>query len=95
MRGEETGSVEVGIMVETPAAAIRAADIAPEVAFFSMEPTISSSTPWPRQGQRASNALAERGPSRGPRPYREDMRGGAGGGYLGWGVRGGGRGSQP
>jgi phosphoenolpyruvate-protein phosphotransferase len=34
--GEETGSVEVGIMVETPAAAIRAADIAPEVAFFSI-----------------------------------------------------------
>lgn len=33
---EETGSVEVGIMVETPAAAIRAADIAPEVAFFSI-----------------------------------------------------------
>ena len=34
--GEETGSVEVGIMVETPAAAIRAADIAPEVSFFSI-----------------------------------------------------------
>ncbi len=34
--GEETGTVEVGIMVETPAAAIRAQDIAPEVAFFSI-----------------------------------------------------------
>ncbi len=34
--GQEVGSVEVGIMVETPAAAIRAADIAPEVAFFSI-----------------------------------------------------------
>jgi phosphoenolpyruvate-protein phosphotransferase (PTS system enzyme I) len=34
--GEETGSVEVGIMVETPAAAIHAADIAPEVSFFSI-----------------------------------------------------------
>jgi phosphotransferase system enzyme I (PtsI) len=34
--GQETGSVEVGIMVETPAAAIRAADIAPEVSFFSI-----------------------------------------------------------
>jgi phosphoenolpyruvate-protein phosphotransferase (PTS system enzyme I) len=34
--GKETGSVEVGIMVETPAAAIRAADIAPEVSFFSI-----------------------------------------------------------
>ena len=34
--GEEIGEVEVGIMVETPAAAIRAADIAPEVAFFSI-----------------------------------------------------------
>jgi len=28
--------VEVGVMVETPAAAIRAGDIAPEVAFFSI-----------------------------------------------------------
>jgi phosphoenolpyruvate-protein phosphotransferase (PTS system enzyme I) len=34
--GKETGSVEVGIMVETPAAAIRASDIAPEVSFFSI-----------------------------------------------------------
>jgi phosphoenolpyruvate-protein kinase (PTS system EI component) len=34
--GEEIGEVEVGIMVETPAAAIRAADIAPEVDFFSI-----------------------------------------------------------
>jgi phosphotransferase system enzyme I (PtsI) len=34
--GNEIGTVEVGIMVETPAAAIRAADIAPEVAFFSI-----------------------------------------------------------
>ena len=34
--GEEIGTVEVGIMVETPAAAIRAQDIAPEVAFFSI-----------------------------------------------------------
>jgi phosphoenolpyruvate-protein phosphotransferase len=34
--GEEIGTVEVGIMVETPAAAIRARDIAPEVAFFSI-----------------------------------------------------------
>ena len=34
--GEEIGEVEVGIMVETPAAAIRAKDIAPEVAFFSI-----------------------------------------------------------
>ena len=34
--GQEVGSVEVGIMVETPAAAIRAADLAEEVAFFSV-----------------------------------------------------------
>lgn len=34
--GVETGSVEVGIMVETPAAALCAADIAGEVAFFSV-----------------------------------------------------------
>ena len=34
--GTEYGEVEVGIMVETPAAAIRAGDIAPEVAFFSI-----------------------------------------------------------
>jgi phosphoenolpyruvate-protein phosphotransferase (PTS system enzyme I) len=34
--GAEIGTVEVGIMVETPAAAIRAKDIAPEVAFFSI-----------------------------------------------------------
>src|SRR5918997_1726243 len=37
--GEEIGEVEVGIMVETPAAAIRARDIAPEVAFFSIGTT--------------------------------------------------------
>ena len=34
--GKETGSIEVGVMVETPAAAICAADIATEVAFFSV-----------------------------------------------------------
>jgi phosphoenolpyruvate-protein kinase (PTS system EI component) len=34
--GKEFGELEVGIMVETPAAAIRAADIAPEVSFFSI-----------------------------------------------------------
>jgi phosphoenolpyruvate-protein kinase (PTS system EI component) len=34
--GQEYGEVEVGIMVETPAAAIRAQDLAPEVAFFSI-----------------------------------------------------------
>jgi phosphoenolpyruvate-protein phosphotransferase (PTS system enzyme I) len=34
--GAEYGEVEVGVMVETPAAAIRARDIAPEVAFFSI-----------------------------------------------------------
>jgi phosphoenolpyruvate-protein phosphotransferase len=34
--GKEVGELEVGIMVETPAAAIRAQDIAPEVSFFSI-----------------------------------------------------------
>ena len=34
--GERFGEVEVGVMVETPAAAIRARDIAPEVSFFSI-----------------------------------------------------------
>jgi phosphoenolpyruvate-protein phosphotransferase len=34
--GTEFGELEVGVMVETPAAAIRAADIAPEVSFFSI-----------------------------------------------------------
>jgi phosphoenolpyruvate-protein phosphotransferase (PTS system enzyme I) len=34
--GKQVGELEVGIMVETPAAAIRAADIAPEVSFFSI-----------------------------------------------------------
>jgi phosphotransferase system enzyme I (PtsI) len=34
--GKEVGELGVGIMVETPAAAIRAADIAPEVSFFSI-----------------------------------------------------------
>ena len=34
--GTEYGEVEVGVMVETPAAAIRAGDIAPEVSFFSI-----------------------------------------------------------
>ena len=34
--GTEYGEVEVGVMVETPAAAIRAQDIAPEVSFFSI-----------------------------------------------------------
>ena len=34
--GQEIGPVDVGIMVETPAAAIRAADIAPEVSFLSI-----------------------------------------------------------
>jgi phosphoenolpyruvate-protein phosphotransferase (PTS system enzyme I) len=34
--GKEVSELEVGIMVETPAAAIRAADIAPEVSFFSI-----------------------------------------------------------
>jgi len=32
----EYGEVEIGVMVETPAAAIRARDIAPEVSFFSV-----------------------------------------------------------
>ena len=38
LEGEGTayGELEVGIMVETPAAALRARDIAPEVAFFSI-----------------------------------------------------------
>ncbi len=35
-QGTEHGEVEVGVMVETPAAAIRAGDIAPEVSFFSV-----------------------------------------------------------
>ena len=34
--GQEVGGVEVGIMVETPAAAIQASDLAPEVSFFSV-----------------------------------------------------------
>jgi phosphotransferase system enzyme I (PtsI) len=34
--GTEYGEVDIGVMVETPAAAIRAADIAPEVSFFSV-----------------------------------------------------------
>jgi phosphoenolpyruvate-protein phosphotransferase len=34
--GQEIGPVEVGIMVETPAAAILARDFAPEVSFFSI-----------------------------------------------------------
>ena len=34
--GKEAGEVEVGVMVETPAAAVRAVDIAPEVSFFSI-----------------------------------------------------------
>ena len=34
--GQEVGRVEVGIMVETPAAAILASDLAPEVSFFSV-----------------------------------------------------------
>jgi phosphoenolpyruvate-protein phosphotransferase len=34
--GTEFGELEVGVMVETPAAAIRAQDIAPEVSFFSI-----------------------------------------------------------
>jgi phosphotransferase system enzyme I (PtsI) len=34
--GTQFGEVEIGVMVETPAAAIRAADIAPEVSFFSI-----------------------------------------------------------
>src|SRR5919202_1940111 len=34
--GKETGTVEVGVMIETPAAAICAGQLAPEVAFFSI-----------------------------------------------------------
>src|ERR671917_384925 len=34
--GVEYGEIEVGVMVETPAAAVRAQDIAPEVSFFSI-----------------------------------------------------------
>jgi phosphoenolpyruvate-protein kinase (PTS system EI component) len=34
--GKEFGSIDVGVMVETPAAAICAEDIAKEVAFFSV-----------------------------------------------------------
>src|SRR5215204_5504944 len=34
--GTEFGELEVGVMVETPAAAVRAQDIAPEVSFFSI-----------------------------------------------------------
>ena len=35
-KGTQFGEVEIGVMVETPAAAIRAADLAPEVSFFSI-----------------------------------------------------------
>src|SRR5918992_1507441 len=34
--GTRFGEVDIGVMVETPAAAIRAADLAPEVSFFSI-----------------------------------------------------------
>ena len=34
--GTQIGEVDIGVMVETPAAAIRAQDIAPEVSFFSL-----------------------------------------------------------
>ena len=34
--GKETGPIEVGVMIETPAAAICAAHLAPKVAFFSI-----------------------------------------------------------
>ncbi len=34
--GAQYGEVEVGVMVETPAAAVRAQDIAPKVSFFSI-----------------------------------------------------------
>jgi phosphoenolpyruvate-protein phosphotransferase len=34
--GAQIGEVDIGVMVETPAAAIRAQDIAPEVSFFSI-----------------------------------------------------------
>jgi phosphotransferase system enzyme I (PtsI) len=34
--GTQFGEVEIGVMVETPAAAVRAADLAPEVSFFSI-----------------------------------------------------------
>jgi phosphotransferase system enzyme I (PtsI) len=34
--GTQFGEIEIGVMVETPAAAIRAADLAPEVSFFSI-----------------------------------------------------------
>jgi phosphoenolpyruvate-protein phosphotransferase (PTS system enzyme I) len=34
--GAQFGEVDIGVMVETPAAAIRAQDIAPEVSFFSI-----------------------------------------------------------
>jgi phosphotransferase system enzyme I (PtsI) len=34
--GKETGTIEVGVMIETPAAAICAGQLAPEVAFFSI-----------------------------------------------------------
>jgi phosphoenolpyruvate-protein phosphotransferase (PTS system enzyme I) len=36
LKGEETGPVEVGVMIETPAAAILAGELAPEVSFFSI-----------------------------------------------------------
>ncbi len=34
--GTQFGDVDIGVMVETPAAAMRAADLAPEVSFFSI-----------------------------------------------------------
>src|ERR687894_349757 len=34
--GTQFGEIQIGVMVETPAAAIRAADLAPEVSFFSI-----------------------------------------------------------
>jgi phosphoenolpyruvate-protein phosphotransferase len=36
LRGAQTGPLEVGVMVETPAAAILAGELAPEVSFFSV-----------------------------------------------------------
>ena len=36
LRGAEIGPVEVGVMIETPAAAILAGELAPEVSFFSI-----------------------------------------------------------
>jgi PEP-utilising enzyme, PEP-binding domain len=93
--GVEYGEIEVGVMVETPAAAVRAQDIAPEVSFFSIG--TNDLVQYTLAADRGNERLTRLQSADHPAVlefHRVHVRGGAGGRDLGRDVRGIGRGAR-